>query len=163
MRWASPNHPSVYCSRFWEFHCGARAAWQGVGSRVPQISMLNWTRLQSGRTSRTGRGRKSDGLKFLIPDPYSEFTWKNGILSTGICFPQPCSQPCSSYGRMCHVTVKITFEIIPTNWFVFTTTNSMKCSVNWISIHTIVERKKESICIFTLWLQSSGPGQVFGS
>jgi len=30
-----------------------------VGSRVPQISMLNWIGLQSGRTSSADRGRKN--------------------------------------------------------------------------------------------------------
>jgi len=32
---------------------------QGVGSIVLQISMLNWTRLQSGRTGSGDRGRKN--------------------------------------------------------------------------------------------------------
>ena len=34
--------------------------------------------------------------------------------------------------------VKITFELLPTNWFVSTKTNSMKCFVNWIPLNTHV-------------------------
>ena len=44
-----------------------RAAWQGVGSRVPQISMLNWTGPQSGRTSSADRGRKNTASIAKIP------------------------------------------------------------------------------------------------
>ena len=41
-------------------------------------------------------------------------------------------------------TVKITFGILPTNWFVCTITNSMKCFVNWILLNII--------STLTLWL-----------
>ena len=38
--------------------------------------------------------------------------------------------------------VKITFELLPNNWFIFTRTNSMKCFVNWIPANLHVRSNK---------------------
>ena len=64
-------------------------------------------------------------LYILVSGIYSKIARENHFLAPGVCFPQPCS----SAGR-----VKITFNELPTNRFVFTTNKSMKCVVNWIPL-----------------------------
>ena len=67
-------------------------------------------------------------LYILISETYSKFDRKNGFLARRLLsaallerWPQVCR-------------VKITFTALPTNGFVSTTKNSMKCVVNWIQL-----------------------------
>ena len=58
-----------------------------------------------------------------------EFARKNNLIALGVCFPQPAQQ---RWPQVCRV--KITFTKLPTNRFVSTTKNSMKCVGNWIPL-----------------------------
>jgi len=55
---------------------------------------------------------------------------KNKKLALGVC------QSSEHWPQVCRV--KITFELLLTNFSVFTTTNSMKYLVNWIPLNTHV-------------------------
>ena len=62
------------------------------------------------------RPRSDSPLHFEIKN-----TYQICMLAFGVCFPQRWPQVCR---------VKITFEILRTNWFVSTRTNSKKCKVD---------------------------------
>ena len=73
----------------------------------------------------------------LIVGTYTRFEWDNKLLALGVYFPQPCSMPCWP-----HVSrIQVTFGLLPTNLFVSTRTNSMKCLVNWISLRICVRSR----------------------
>ena len=72
---------------------------------------------------------------YIHTKTYNKFVWKNKMLALGVCLWQPCS----SSGSSCRV--KITFALLLTNSFVFTTTKSMKCVVNWIPLRIRVRSR----------------------
>jgi len=88
-------------------------------------------------------------LYILILQTYTKFVCKNKMLALGVCI----TQPCSSAGRKlthCNTlqhtathcnTLQITFTVLPTNRFVCTTKNSMKCVVNWIPLRIRVRSR----------------------
>jgi hypothetical protein len=69
-------------------------------------------------------------LYLLILGTYGKFARRNNFLALGVCFPQPWLLEC--WPQVCRV--KITFILLPTNRFVSTTTNLMKCLANWIPL-----------------------------
>jgi len=75
-------------------------------------------------------------LYILTLETYSKFARKNNFLALGVCFAQPCS---SAGRRFCRVNT--TFTKLPTNRFVSTTKNSMKCVVNWIPLRICVRSR----------------------
>jgi len=64
----------------------------------------------------------------------------SGQLLLAVAMPERWPQVCR---------VKITFEIILTICFVSTTTNSMKCLVNWIPLNTHVRFENTQPCLKT--------------
>jgi len=63
----------------------------------------------------------------LFVTTYTKFGWENKMPLLGVCLPQPQAARVLAAG----CRVKITFTLWPTNCFVSTTTNSIKCVVNW--------------------------------
>ena len=60
----------------------------------------------------------------LILETCGRFALENKMLALGVCLLQPCSSDC-----------------LPTNRFVSTTTNSMKCLLNWIPLRIRVRSR----------------------
>jgi len=65
-----------------------------------------------------------------------KFARKHHFLALGVLFPVDMLK------RWPHVCrVEITFQLLPTNWFVSTRKKSMKCLVNWIPLIIRVRSK----------------------
>ena len=72
----------------------------------------------------------------LKSETYSKFARKVNFLALGVCFSQ------TKLERWPHLCcVKIMFTLLPTNCVVSTTTNSIKCVVNWTPLRICVRSK----------------------
>jgi len=71
---------------------------------------------------------------------YSRFVRKNKMLALGVCLPQSRRAT-----QVYHV--KITCELLLPICFVSTTTNSMKCLVNWIPMNAHVRFENTQPCL----------------
>jgi len=88
-------------------------------------------------------------LYILIHRTYTKFVRKK--TNAGARRLLPAAIMLERWPHVCRV--KITFTVLPTNRFVFTTTNSMKCLVNWIPLRIRIQE----ISVFTLNTSTSKP------
>ena len=80
-------------------------------------------------------------LYMLIFRTHTKFVWKNKMLALGVYFHNPAGATDAG------LPSKITLKLLRTTSFVSTKTNSMKCFVNWISLHSHVRLDQTQPCL----------------
>ena len=86
---------------------------------------------------------KSDPILFyiLILRTYTKVVRKKKVLALCLLLTTLVEQWPQVY------CVRITFELLPNNWFASTRTNSMKCHIKWITVNTHVCSNKTQPCL----------------
>jgi len=113
----------------WHFQWGKSIMDYGIFRlRLTLSSTAPWLQRASVRKYQTTTGSWNKVLSLTDLSP-SEFAYNNNFLALGVCFPQPCLSACR----------RVAAPRSPLQWHYswrivsFTTINSMKYIVNWIS------------------------------
>jgi len=104
-----------------------------IGRRIRWKSALR-SRILFKSTKVMHRPRSNFPLHFDIENIYHKFVRKNKMLAPGV-FPATLLE---RWPQVCRIKIRF----LPTNLFVSTRTNSMKCFVNWISANSHVRLNK---------------------